>query len=156
MKTDLQRSKESLGGNPTKNKSEKNSCWKLSEKSDCCRSTGPVDRQRSDFRPLGSRSTGTVDRSPKQRVSLSVGRPGAITVLSIFPRLTGPVDRQRDLLSGWDCGRPSRSTGFSTVRNLTVDGRPARSTSFSQKVLTNSNSYIFLTGFVLVSPQRLF
>ena len=57
-----------MGEIPTKIKSE-NSRWYLSADSDCCRSTGPVDRQRLNFRPLGKRSTGPVDRSPKQRVS---------------------------------------------------------------------------------------
>ena len=42
----------------------------------------------------------------------------------VFPRSTGPVDRRRDLLSGWDFGRLLRSTGFSTVGNPTVDGWP--------------------------------
>ena len=75
MKTRLKRPRDSLGEIPTKIKSEKISCWNLSADSDCCRSTGPVDRQRSEIRPLGKRSTGWSTVKPKQRVILSVGRP---------------------------------------------------------------------------------
>ena len=136
MKTGLQRSRESLGGNPTQNKSEKNSCWKLSEKSDCCRSTGSVDRQRSDFRPLGRRSTGTVDRSPKQRVTLSVGRSVRST-----------EEKQRAL----HC---SRSTGRSTdVHTCTVVhvGRPSRSTDRAIQLCQRST--VMSTG---LGPKSIF
>ena len=93
---DRNKPKYSLGEAPIKD-NPKNSRWNLSADSDCCRSTGPVDRQRLDFRPLGKLSTGPVDRSPKQRVTTRC-------------RSTGPVDRnkQRALLYlpvDWD-GRP--------------------------------------------------
>ena len=64
------------------------------------------------------------------------GRPTRSTarelMLSGKPRSTGPVDRQRALLSVPGHGRPGRSTEAPTVRNLTVGGRPARSTDSRQ------------------------
>ena len=139
MKTRLKRPRNSLGEIPTQIKS-KSGCWKLSENSDCCRSTGPVDRQRSDFRPLGRRSIGPVDRSPKQRVSslcrsiglvdrgktestaLVLGRPVGRPSTVGFPTVEKPVDRD---------GRPK-----SQPESKFSVGRPVRSTGEKQRALT--------------------
>ena len=106
----LTKVKRVVGEKPKKIESEKYSCWESVRKSDCCRSTGSVDRQRSDFQPLGRRSTETVGRSPKQRVSLSVGRPVRSTEekqrASYCSRSTVSVDRCAHMHSG-EC----RSTG---------------------------------------------
>ena len=76
MKTGLKRPRDSLGEIPTKIKSE-NSRYSLVSRVFCFRSTGPVDRQRSDFRPLGKRSTGRSTVKPNRELySLSVDRDG--------------------------------------------------------------------------------
>ena len=69
---------------------------------DGCRSTGPVDRQRSKIRPLEPRSTGPVDRCLEQRAELSAGRP---------TRSTDPVDRGfSESRALWTVDRPSSQT----------------------------------------------
>ena len=79
------------------------------------------------------------------------GRPRSRAVLSVFPRSTGPVNRQRELTLGLGFGGPAWSTAFPTVGNPTVGGRPSRSTDSSQSLLTDSNGY-FLIWFLLGSP----
>ena len=66
-----------VGRSPNKRQA-KNSRWNLSADFDCCRSTGPVDRQRADFPPLGKRLIGPVDRKSQTESdhSLSVDRTG--------------------------------------------------------------------------------
>jgi len=112
MKIGLNNPKYSLGEALTKDK-QKYSHWNLSADSGWCRSTGPVDRQRSDFRPLGKRSTGRSIEVPNREWPLSVGQPdrstGTNRELCSFCRSTGTVDRcaQCTLVH---VGRPPRST----------------------------------------------
>ena len=58
---------EPLGEDPTKDKTE-TSCWEPTQQISLLSVDRAVDRQRSDFRPLGKRSTGRSTVDPKQRV----------------------------------------------------------------------------------------
>jgi len=77
-----------------------------------------VDRQRSEIRPLGLRSTGPVDRASGTENRFSVGRP-----------LGRPGFSREQKLSG---GRPGRSTGPPVHKGVHVYARrsTARSTDF--------------------------
>ena len=88
-----------------------------------CRSTRAVDRQRSEIRPLGLRSTGPVDRASGTESSLSVGRP--IRSTGFFPesRSSLAVDRPSSaqrrarLCTSVDrVGRPTSSCGRPSSR----------------------------------------
>ena len=104
------RVKRVIGEKPNTKLVRKNSCWKLSEISDCCRSTGPVDRQRSDFRPLGNRSTEVQTES---KFSLSVDRSG----------------RPRKNREHCSCSRSTgRSTDVHTCTKVHVGRPPGRPT----------------------------
>ena len=113
-----------VGRNPNKRQT-KYSRWNLSADFGCCRSTGPVDRQRSEFWPLGKRSIGRSTEVPNRDWPLSVGRPD---------RSTGT---NRELCS------ICRSTGC-TQCTLVHVGRPPRSTD--RAVLLCQRSTVRLTG----------
>ena len=76
-------------------------------------------------------------------------------LLSGKPRSTGPVDRQRVLLSVPGLGRPGRSTAGPTVRFLTVGGRPGRSTDSSPELLTGPQQLVFF-GLYIGAPMDCF
>ena len=78
------------------NRPSKTSRWGQISSPDDYRSTGPVDRQRSDFLPLEPRSTGPVDRGLDTESSLSVRSTA---------RSTGAFPESRAL---WTVDRPGR------------------------------------------------
>ena len=92
-----------------------------------------VDRQRSEIRPLGLRSTGPVDRASGTESSFSVGRPirstGVFQRAEALWRSTGSVDRPSNAQRRARCTR--RSTVAVGRLQAAVDrpGRPAEAWS---------------------------
>ena len=82
----------------------------------------PVDRQRSEIRPLGQRSTGPVDRASGTENNFSVCRPSGRPGFSREQKLSG--------------GRPSRSTGPPVHKGVHVCAR--RSTDLVDRLQLRS------------------
>ena len=127
MKIRLENSIDPLGQDPTKNKNESGR-WEPSQQNFLLPIDRPVDRQRSDFRPLGKTIDRTVDRGSQTESETlcrstktnrehcscfrSTGRSAALWCLSVdrlvdrqssfaLPAVDSPVDRLRAKTGFW-------------------------------------------------------
>ena len=122
--------KESVGENPNTNLSRKIELLESVRASDSRRSTGSVDRQRSDFRPLRGRSTGSVGRSLNQRASLSVGRP-----------IRSTVEKQRATQVPRSAARSADVHTCTACTSVDWVGRPALARSVFQRLLNRKREF---------------
>ena len=106
MKTRLENKIDPLGQDPTKDKTE-SSRWEPTQQNFLL----PVDRQWSDFRPLGKAVDRTVDRSSQ-------------TESKTLCRSTRPVDRNKQRALALAADRPDRSTEVQACTLVDRAGRP--------------------------------